>query len=146
MLTGPPPKFHGTRDILHRQPSRPTRSASALRGAVAQADAILVVTPEYNGSIPGALKNAIDWLSRPYQQNALLAKPLAVIGAAMGQYGGVWAHDETRKSFGIAGADVVDAPAFSLPIEALGGKPPRESDDVVASLDDMLTKLAAEAG
>jgi hypothetical protein len=57
-----------------------------------------------------------------------------------------WAHDETRKSFGIAGADVVDAPAFSLPIEALGGKPPRESDDVVASLDDMLTKLAAEAG
>jgi NAD(P)H-dependent FMN reductase len=77
---------------------------------------------------------------------ALLAKPLAVIGAAMGQYGGAWAHDETRKSFGIAGADVVDAPAFSLPIDTLGGKPPRESHDVVASLNDVLTKLAAEAG
>jgi NAD(P)H-dependent FMN reductase len=119
-------------------------SARALRVAVA--DAILVVTPEYNGSIPGALKNAIDWLSRPYGQNALSAKPLAVIGAAMGQYGGVWAHDEARKSFGIAGADVVDAPTFSLPIETLGGKHPRESDDVVASLNDVLTKLAAEAG
>jgi hypothetical protein len=58
-------------------------SAHALRGAVAAADAILVVTPEYNGSIPGALKNAIDWLSRPYGQNALSAKPLAVIGASI---------------------------------------------------------------
>jgi NAD(P)H-dependent FMN reductase len=64
----------------------------------------------------------------------------------MGQYGGVWAHDEARKSFGIAGADVVDAPAFSLPIDALGGKPARESDDVVARLHDVLVKLAAEAG
>jgi len=64
----------------------------------------------------------------------------------MGQYGGVWAHEEARKSFGIAGADVVDAPAFSLPIDALGGKPPRESNDVVARLTDVLTKLAAEAG
>ena len=97
-------------------------SARTLRGAVAEADAILVVTPEYNGSIPGGLKNAIDWLSRPYGQNALAAKPLA--GASMGHYGGVWAHDEARKSFGIAGADVVDAPAFSLPIDALGGRKP----------------------
>jgi NAD(P)H-dependent FMN reductase len=121
-------------------------SARALSGAVAQADAILVVTPEYNGSIPGALKNAIDWLSRPYGRNALSAKPLAVIGASMGQYGGVWAHDEVRKSFGIAGADVVDAPAFSLPIDTLGGKPPRENHDLVNSLNDVLTKLAAEAG
>jgi NAD(P)H-dependent FMN reductase len=121
-------------------------SAHALRGAVAAADAILVVTPEYNGSIPGGLKNAIDWLSRPYGQNALSAKPLVVIGASIGQYGGIWAHDEARKSFGIAGADVVDAPAFSLPIDALCGKHPRESDDVVARLNDVLTKLAAEAG
>jgi len=121
-------------------------SARTLRGAVAQVDAILVVTPEYNGSIPGALKNAIDWLSRPYGHNALSAKPLAVVGASMGQYGGVWAHDEARKSFGIAGANVVDAPTLSLPIEALGGKPPRESHHLVASLNDVLTKLAAEAG
>jgi len=86
-------------------------SARALRGAVANADAILVVTPEYNGSIPGALKNAIDWLSRPYGHNALSAKPLAVVGASMGHYGGVWAHDEARKSFGIAGATKLAAQA-----------------------------------
>jgi NAD(P)H-dependent FMN reductase len=93
--------------------------------AVAEVDAILVVTPEYNGTIPGALKNAIDWLSRPYRRNALSAKPLAVVGASMGQYGGVWACDEARKSFGIAGANVVDAATFSLPIDTLGGKHPR---------------------
>jgi hypothetical protein len=55
-------------------------------------------------------------------------------------------HDEARKSFEIAGVDVVDAPAFSLPVDALGGTPPRESDEGVASLNDVLTKLAAEAG
>jgi hypothetical protein len=71
---------------------------------------------------------------------------LAVVGAAMGQYGGVWAHDEARKSFGIAGANVVDAPTFLLPIEALGGKPARENHHLVASLNDVLTKLAAQAG
>ena len=64
----------------------------------------------------------------------------------MGQYGGIWAHDEARKSFGIAGANVVDAATFSLPIEELGGKLPRENRDVVASLNDVLTKLAAQAG
>lgn len=54
------------------------------------------------------LKNAIDWLSRPFGNGALKDKPLAVVGAALGQYGGVWAHDETRKSFGIAGPRVVE--------------------------------------
>ena len=77
---------------------------AALRAAAAEADAALVVTPEYNGSIPAVIKNAIDWLSRPFGDGALKGKPLAVIGGSFGQYGGVWAHDETRKSFGIAGA------------------------------------------
>ena len=121
-------------------------SVTRLRSAVAEADALLVVTPEYNGSIPGVLKNALDWLSRPYGQSVLNGKPLAVIGAAHGQYGGVWAHEETRKSFGIAGADVVDAAAFSLPIGRLDGRHPRENDDVVADLNDVLTKLATEVG
>jgi NAD(P)H-dependent FMN reductase len=120
-------------------------SVTALRGAVADTDAILVVTPEYNGSIPGVLKNAIDWLSRPYGQSALSAKPLAVIGTSHGQYGGVWAHDETRKSFGIAGADVVDV-SFSLPAAKLDGKLPRENKEVVASVADTLKKLATEVG
>jgi NAD(P)H-dependent FMN reductase len=121
-------------------------AATKLRDAIAEADAVLVVTPEYNGSIPAVVKNAIDWLSRPYGNSVLAGKPLAVIGASAGQYGGVWAHDETRKSFGIASAHVVDAVALSVPISSLDGKHPRENADLVADLDDVLRKLAAEVG
>jgi NAD(P)H-dependent FMN reductase len=119
---------------------------AALRDAAARADAALVVTPEYNGSIPGVLKNAIDWLSRPYGNGALNDKPLAVIGAALGQYGGVWAHDETRKSFGIAGPRVVEDLELSLPTQTLDGKHPRESAEVAAKLRDIVGKLVAEIG
>ena len=118
----------------------------ALRAAAAEADATLVVTPEYNGSIPGVLKNAVDWLSRPYGNGALKGKPLAVVGAALGQYGGVWAHDETRKSFGIAGPRVVDDLTLSVPTKSLDGKHPRENAEVSAALRDIVGKLAAEAG
>ncbi len=72
--------------------------AERLREAAAAADALLIFTPEYNGTIPAVLKNAIDWLSRPYGAGAISGKPVAVAGTALGQYGGVWAHDETRKS------------------------------------------------
>jgi NAD(P)H-dependent FMN reductase len=126
-------------------PADTPASVTTLRDAVSEADAILVVTPEYNGSIPGVLKNALDWLSRPYGQSSLNSKPLAVIGTALGQYGGVWAHDETRKSFGIAGADVVEV-SLSLPSNALDGKHPRESADVVTNVSEVLTKLATEVG
>jgi NAD(P)H-dependent FMN reductase len=92
------------------------------------------------------VKNAIDWLSRPYGEGAVSAKPLAVIGASGGQYGGVWAHDETRKSFRGAGARVIDTISLSIPISSLGGKHPRESTDVVDSLGEVLKRLAAEVG
>ena len=119
---------------------------AALREAAAAADAALVVTPEYNGSIPGVLKNAIDWLSRPWGNGALKDKPLAVVGAALGQYGGVWAHDETRKSFGIAGPRVVEDLKLSIPTKTLDGKHPRENAEVTATLRDIIEKLAAEVG
>lgn len=119
---------------------------AALRQAAAGADAALVVTPEYNGSIPAVLKNAIDWLSRPYGNGALKDKPVAVIGAALGQYGGVWAHDETRKSFGIAGPRVVEDLKLSIPAKALDGKHPRENAEVADNLRDVVGKLAAEVG
>jgi NAD(P)H-dependent FMN reductase len=110
----------------------PPAPVADLRAAAAAADAALVVTPEYNGTIPAVLKNAIDWLSRPFGNGALKGKPLAVTGASLGRYGGVWAHDETRKSFRIAGARVVEAITLSLPAATLDGKHPREHDDVVA--------------
>jgi NAD(P)H-dependent FMN reductase len=119
-------------------------AARNLRAAVADADAVLVVTPEYNGSIPAVVKNAIDWLSRPFGDGAVTAKPLAVIGAAGGRYGGVWAHDETRKSLGAAGARVVEGISLSIPISSLDGKDPRDSAEVVDSVGEVLKKLAAD--
>nr|WP_090341623.1 NAD(P)H-dependent oxidoreductase [Mycolicibacterium malmesburyense]CRL71673.1 putative flavoprotein [Mycolicibacterium malmesburyense] len=119
---------------------------AALRRVAADADAALVVTPEYNGSIPGVLKNAIDWLSRPFGSSALKDKPLAVVGAALGRYGGQWAHDETRKSFGIAGPRIIEDLKLSVPSTAFDGKHPRENAEVTASLRDVIGKLVAEIG
>jgi len=116
----------------------------ALRAAAADADAVLVVTPEYNGSIPAVIKNAIDWLSRPFGNSAVKDKPLAVIGGSFGQYGGVWAHDETRKSFGIAGARVVDSVKLSVPFKTLEGKAPAEHAELSANVRDVVGKLTAE--
>jgi NAD(P)H-dependent FMN reductase len=121
-------------------------AVTALRAAAADADAALVITPEYNGTIPGVLKNAIDWLSRPFGDGALKGKPLAVIGAAMGRYGGVWAHDETRKSFGLAGPRVIEEIKLSVPIGTLDGRHPREHAQLVADVRDVVAKLAGEAG
>jgi NAD(P)H-dependent FMN reductase len=117
---------------------------TALREAAAEADAALVVTPEYNGSIPGVLKNAIDWLSRPYGDGSLKDKPLAVVGAALGRFGGVWAHDETRKSFGIAGPRVVEDLKLSVQTTTFDGKHPRENAEVAENLRNVVGKLAAE--
>lgn len=117
---------------------------TALRAAAAEADAALVVTPEYNGTIPAVIKNAIDWLSRPFGNSALKGKPLAVIGGSLGRYGGVWAHDETRKSFGIAGPRVVEAIKLSVPLRSLDGKHPSEHAELTANVRDVVGKLAAE--
>ncbi|GBE66299.1 NAD(P)H-dependent oxidoreductase [Mycobacterium sp. MFM001] len=117
---------------------------TALRAAAADADAALVVTPEYNGTIPAVIKNAIDWLSRPFGNSALKGKPLAVIGGSLGRYGGVWAHDETRKSFGIAGPRVVEAIKLSVPLTSLDGRHPSEHAELTASVRDVVGKLAAE--
>lgn len=121
-------------------------SVNALRAAATQADAALVVTPEYNGSYPAVIKNAIDWLSRPFGDGALKGKPLAVIGGSFGQYGGVWAHDDTRKSFGIAGARVVESIKLSVPFKTLNGQHPREHAEVAANVRDAVGKLVAEVG
>jgi NAD(P)H-dependent FMN reductase len=119
-------------------------TVTALRAAAADADAALVVTPEYNGSYPAVIKNAIDWLSRPFGDGALKGKPLAVIGGSFGQYGGVWSHDDTRKSFGIAGPRVVETIKLSVPFKTLNGQHPREHAEVAANVRDAVGKLAAE--
>ena len=78
----------------------------AFRQAFAQADAVLFATPEYNASIPGALKNALDWVSRPFDTNPLCEKPVAVVGAIQGVFGAIWAQAELRKVLRTIGAQV----------------------------------------
>ena len=79
-----------------------------LRQAVREADAVLIATPEYNHSIPGQLKNALDWVSRPAGKSALNGKPAAAIGASTGMFGAVWAQAEARKVLAAIGARVLD--------------------------------------
>ena len=82
--------------------------ARRLREAIESADAVLIATPEYNSSIPGQLKNAIDWASRPLRDNALWGKPVAVVGASTGMFGAVWAQAEVRKAAAASGARVIE--------------------------------------
>jgi len=84
-------------------------AVAELRAAMREADAVLVATPEYNHSIPGVLKNALDWASRPAGQSALTGTPAAVIGASTGMFGAVWAQAETRKVLGALGGRVIEA-------------------------------------
>jgi chromate reductase len=103
-------------------------SVRRLRDEWGAADAILFATPEYNGSIPGALKNAIDWASRPRGAAPLLNKPVAVVGASTGQFGALWAQQDLRRVLGIAGARVVGE---ELPVA-------RAQDGFSASVHDQL--------
>jgi chromate reductase, NAD(P)H dehydrogenase (quinone) len=89
-------------------------AVAELREAMREADAVLVSTPEYNHSIPGALKNALDWASRPAGESALTGTPAAVLGASTGMFGAVWAQAETRKVLGALGGRVLER-EFPLP-------------------------------
>ena len=86
----------------------PPEAVVALKQAIAASDAVLIATPEYNHSIPGGLKNALDWVSRPIAENPMRGKPALVIGASTGMFGAVWAQAETRKVLGALGARVID--------------------------------------
>jgi chromate reductase len=96
-------------DDVHPRPE----SVARLNEAIAAADAVFFSTPEYNSSIPGQLKNAIDWVSRPVATNALRNKPVAVVGASTGGFGAVWAQAELRKVLAAVGARVLD---LELPV------------------------------
>jgi len=125
----------------------PHGAVHALTSAVRAADALLIATPEYNHSIPGQLKNALDWLSRPVATSVLRGKPAAVIGASTGLFGAVWAQAETRKVLTAAGALPLDR---ELPVgQAAGafGLDGRLLDpDLAAELASILAELAATVG
>jgi chromate reductase len=112
-------------------------AVAELRDAIAGADALLIATPEYNFSIPGVLKNAIDWASRPFATNALRDKPVAVIGSSTGAFGAVWSQAELRKVLGATGARVVD-------VEVAVGNADQRFDESGRLLDDELREQLRE--
>ena len=127
-----------------------TESAPAavtrLREAIAGADALLIATPEYNQSIPGQLKNAVDWASRPIATNVLRNKPVAVIGASSGAFGAVWSQAELRKVLAATGARVADTEvALGHAHERFDGEGRLTDDDLRGQLREVVDTLLAEA-
>jgi chromate reductase, NAD(P)H dehydrogenase (quinone) len=129
-------------DDVHPRPA----SIARLNQAIATADAVLFATPEYNSSIPGQLKNAIDWVSRPVATNVLRNKPVAVVGASTGAFGAVWAKAELRKVLAALGARVLDV---ELPVPHAhtrfeeGGL---ADEEIQANLAEAVEALGAEVG
>jgi chromate reductase len=121
-------------------------SVQRLRDAWAAADAILFATPEYNGSVPGGLKNAIDWASRPKLEGVLRNKTVAVVGASTGQFGALWAQQDLKRILGITGARVVGT---EIPVgrahERFDSEGRLLDGEVFEQLRLHLTTLASEA-
>jgi chromate reductase, NAD(P)H dehydrogenase (quinone) len=117
-----------------------------LRAAVDAADALLIATPEYNHSIPGQLKNALDWISRPAGRSALNGKPAATIGASTGMFGAVWAQAELRKVLGALGGRVIEAElAVAHAQELRRGARLELPPELSERLEEILAELAAAA-
>jgi chromate reductase len=111
----------------------------AFKEAVRDADAVLIATPEYNFSVPGVLKNAIDWASRPVATNVFRNKPVGVIGASAGMFGAVWSQAEVRKILGQAmGAKVAD-------IEVAVGRAYEKFDEDGVLVDEEIRTQLREA-
>ena len=124
----------------------PPAAVGELRAAIDRADAILIATPEYNHSIPGVLKNALDWASRPTATAVLRNKPVAVTGASTGRFGAVWAQAEARKVLGAAGARVIDTESVAIAVahEAFDEKGRLTTTDHEVGLLRILDDLVSE--
>ncbi|HYF25275.1 MAG TPA: NAD(P)H-dependent oxidoreductase [Baekduia sp.] len=118
-----------------------------LRAALADADALLISTPEYNGTIPGGLKTVIDWGSRPRETAPLKGLPVAVVGATTGVFGAVWAQADTRRSLGIAGAKVLERelPVGQAQQAFADGEDRLADDELQAALADHVAAFVEHA-
>jgi chromate reductase, NAD(P)H dehydrogenase (quinone) len=137
--------WEGLRDLPafdEDEEDTPSLAIAGFRAAVATADAVLIATPEYNGSIPGALKNALDWASRPRRTAAFRGKPVAVIGGSPSAFGGVWAHAELRRVLGLMGARVVPV---ELSIGSVDDRLAEPDADLLSQLRSAADLLVAEA-
>jgi len=122
-------------------------AVARLRAAIAGADALLISTPEYNSSVPGQLKNALDWASRPIASSVLRNKPAMVIGASTGAFGAVWSQAELRKVLAAAGARVLDVElAIGHAAERFDERGRLLDESARAELHDALDVLLGELG
>jgi chromate reductase len=119
----------------------PGEAVEGLRGAIAGADALLIATPEYNFGVPGALKNALDWASRPYGASALTGVPTAVIGASPSSFMAVQARGDLRRALALSGA-IVDDETVGFHAERLTSDP----EAVAAEVADVVRALTARVG
>jgi chromate reductase, NAD(P)H dehydrogenase (quinone) len=119
-------------------------AVARLNEAIEEADAVLFSTPEYNSSIPGQLKNAIDWVSRPLATNALRNKPVAVVGASTGGFGAVWAQAELRKVLSALGARVLDVEIPVPHAHTRFDEGALTDDEIRGALEEVLEILADE--
>jgi chromate reductase len=121
-------------------------AVARIRAAVAAAEAVFISTPEYNSSVPGVLKNALDWVSRPLATNAMRNKPVAVIGASAGMFGAVWAQAEARKVLSAMGARVVEGEvAVGHAAERFDAEGRLDDENLQAQVRDVALRLLAEA-
>ncbi|QBJ95207.1 NAD(P)H-dependent oxidoreductase [Rhodococcus sp. ABRD24] len=124
-------------------PGASIAGVDGFRAAAAESDAILLVTPEYNGTIPAVLKNAIDWLSRPYGAGAVKDKPVAVISASPSHNAAKWAHDDARRALRIAGGNVLEVElSIGGTIQKFGELHPRENAEVAQQVAGVVAALA----
>jgi chromate reductase len=126
-----------------RDTDEPPAEVTRLRRAIAEADALLVATPEYNTTMPGQLKQVVDWASRPYGPSAALyGKPVAIMGASVTDYGAMWAQDHLRKALGLAGARVTpdDLPVGRV-AEKLDEAGQLTDPETIERLDEALAAL-----
>jgi len=125
----------------------PPAAARAFLAAVEESDGLLIATPEYNASVPGGLKNALDWASRPFPDNVLRDKPSAVVGASTGLFGAVWAQAEVRKALKASGAHVLES---ELPVgladSAFAEDGTLADPELAARLADLVGDLMREVG
>lgn len=128
--------------------ARVPSAVAAFRYQVERADAVLIATPEYNSSVPGPLKNALDWASRP-RPGALAGKPVAVISASPSSYGAVWAQEEVRKVVSAMGAETLaDGVAVARAHEVVRDGALADAgaqEQLIATVHELTTKIVVPA-